>query len=112
MDTQPRTDSIILRFFDGFLQEKNIKWVLATGMLILLGSSVMNLIARHWSIADKGAFRFTFPADNPEREIDFIAYRPADRFTIVESRVIPEKVASDHRPVLLVLELRTSNTQH
>lgn len=67
-------------------------------------SPVMDLIAQQWSIPDKGEARFTFPADGPEREIDFIAFRPADQFTVVESRVIPELVASDHRPVLLVVE--------
>ena len=68
------------------------------------GSPVMDLIGQQWSISDKGEAHFTFPADGPEREIDFIAFRPADRFTVVESRVIPEMVASDHRPVLLVIE--------
>jgi endonuclease/exonuclease/phosphatase family metal-dependent hydrolase len=67
-------------------------------------SPVMDLIGQQWSIPDKGNAHFTFPADGPEREIDFIAFRPADRFTVVASRVIPDMVASDHRPVLLVIE--------
>lgn len=37
----------VLRFFDSFLQEKNIKWLLGTGALILLGSSLM-LVTAHW----------------------------------------------------------------
>ena len=37
----------VLSFFDSFLQERNIKWLLAIGALILLGSSLM-LITSHW----------------------------------------------------------------
>lgn len=37
----------LVRFFDSFLQEANIKWLLAIGSLILLCSSVM-LVANHW----------------------------------------------------------------
>ena len=37
----------LLRFLDTFLQEQSIKWMLAVGMLILLGSSLM-LVTSHW----------------------------------------------------------------
>ena len=33
-------------------------------------------------------------------------YRPAERFELVEYHVIDEPMASDHRPVLMVLELK------
>jgi endonuclease/exonuclease/phosphatase family metal-dependent hydrolase len=45
----------------------------------------------------------TFPADKPDRRIDYVMYRPADRWEVVEVRVLDEAVASDHRPVLTVL---------
>jgi endonuclease/exonuclease/phosphatase (EEP) superfamily protein YafD len=47
--------------------------------------------------------RFTFSSTEPVREIDFIFYAPRAAFTTREVRVIDEKVASDHRPVLAVL---------
>ena len=40
----------------------------------------------------------------PKRQIDYVLFRPAGRFKVAEARVIEEKVASDHRPVLAVLE--------
>jgi hypothetical protein len=43
----PAPRSLFLRFCDNFLQERNIKWMLAVGMLILLGSSVL-LVSAHW----------------------------------------------------------------
>jgi endonuclease/exonuclease/phosphatase family metal-dependent hydrolase len=69
-------------------------------------SEVMALIGESFVVPEKGSDRYTFSSDRPEREIDFIVYRPLGRFTVLESRVIDEPVASDHRPVLLVLELR------
>src|SRR3982750_2619553 len=39
--------SVIVRFLDSFLQERNIKWLLAVGMAILLGSSLL-LVTTHW----------------------------------------------------------------
>jgi endonuclease/exonuclease/phosphatase family metal-dependent hydrolase len=69
-------------------------------------SEVMELIGETFAIPDKGDDRLTFRSDQPVREIDFIAYRPSKRFAVLESRVVDEPVASDHRPVLLVLEVR------
>lgn len=69
-------------------------------------SEVMKLTGETFAVPDKGDDRFTFPSHDASREIDFVAYRPVDRFTVVESRVLDEPVASDHRPVLLVLESR------
>lgn len=45
----------------------------------------------------------TFPADKPDHCIDYVMCRPADRWKVVELRVLDEPVASDHRPVLAVL---------
>jgi len=47
----------------------------------------------------------TFPADQPRSEIDHLFVRPAAAFVVRESRVVPEPMASDHRPVLLEVEL-------
>jgi hypothetical protein len=44
----------LVRFFDSFLQEKNIKWILATGLLILLGSSLM-MVTKGWTGFDPTA---------------------------------------------------------
>jgi endonuclease/exonuclease/phosphatase family metal-dependent hydrolase len=55
-----------------------------------------------WDGADaKGIL--TFPADKPDRRIDYVMYRPANKWKVVEVRVLDEAVASDHRPVLTVL---------
>lgn len=43
----PEQRSPLVRFFDAFFQERNIKWMLGLGILILLGSSLM-LVTSHW----------------------------------------------------------------
>jgi endonuclease/exonuclease/phosphatase family metal-dependent hydrolase len=52
--------------------------------------------------ADPG---YTFPANEPDRRIDYILYTPGSDLSAVQSRVIDEAVASDHRPLLVVFEL-------
>ncbi len=58
-----------------------------------------------WQRPAKEGQAFTFPSEIPDREIDFIMFRPGNRFVVREHRVVPETLASDHRPVLLELEL-------
>lgn len=47
----------------------------------------------------------TYPAKNPTTKIDYILFKPANRWRVLETKVIDEKIASDHRPILSVLEL-------
>ena len=46
----------------------------------------------------------TIPPDVPKQQIGYVLFRPADQFKVIEAKVIEEKVASDHRPVLAVME--------
>jgi endonuclease/exonuclease/phosphatase family metal-dependent hydrolase len=50
--------------------------------------------------------RLTFSSTEPVKEIDFIFMAPRQAWTVGEVRVIDEKLASDHRPLLGVLTLR------
>jgi len=47
----------------------------------------------------------SFPANQPDRRIDYILYRDDPQMRCVAYRVLPEAVASDHRPVLAVIEV-------
>lgn len=66
---------------------------------------MLQRLTRDWWVVPKDGDRFTFPSDAPDREIDFIMLRPGEAFEIVEHRVPEEAVASDHRPLLIVLRL-------
>lgn len=50
----------------------------------------------------------TIPAENPTKAIDFIAYKPKNRFEIQKHQVIQEPYASDHAPVFSVLQLKSN----
>lgn len=49
---------------------------------------------------------FSFPANNPTGEIDYIMYNPAGRFSVLSHKVITGTTASDHLPVVAVLKLK------
>lgn len=68
------------------------------------GSRTIKTIGETWSQANKDEAA-TVPVDRPAKQIDFIFLRPADRFKVAEFRVLNEPVASDHLPILAVVEL-------
>jgi len=69
------------------------------------GDRVLMTLSHAWQILDKEGDVDTFPADVPDREIDFIMVRPAGAFEILEHRVIAEAMASDHRPILATFRI-------
>lgn len=50
---------------------------------------------------------FTWSASEPVMEIDFIFAAPANRWSVKETKVVPEAVVSDHRPVVTQLTLNS-----
>lgn len=71
------------------------------------GSRTLALFGARAREADKlDDARWTFPADDPDREIDFVFAAPPAAWDVAEVRVVDERVASDHRPVLAVLRPR------
>lgn len=66
---------------------------------------VIGTLMQQWTSATKGSGFPTIPVESPKRQIDFILFRPAKRWTVVDAKVLPEAVASDHRALLAVLKL-------
>jgi endonuclease/exonuclease/phosphatase family metal-dependent hydrolase len=67
------------------------------------GTPPMEELARVWALASIPAP--TSPAGAPRSAIDHVLVKPRDRWRVIKSRVIEEPVASDHRPVLVKMEL-------
>jgi endonuclease/exonuclease/phosphatase family metal-dependent hydrolase len=88
-----------------FFQGTTLPVILAGDFNSQPGTAVMDFLGESWSVPEKGGIPFTFPADGPEREIDFILIRPGEAFRVLEYRVLDETVASDHRPIFMVLEI-------
>jgi endonuclease/exonuclease/phosphatase family metal-dependent hydrolase len=63
-------------------------------------------LKRNWTIVTGAKELLSFPSAKPARQIDFVLYRPADRFRVVEATILDEPVASDHRPVVAVMEAK------
>ncbi|MBX9652485.1 endonuclease/exonuclease/phosphatase family protein [bacterium] len=61
-----------------------------------------------WTRSNKEAIA-TVPVKSPLRQIDFILFRPEKAWRVIETRVLEERVASDHRGVLAVIELSPSS---
>ncbi|QDT56807.1 Endonuclease/Exonuclease/phosphatase family protein [Caulifigura coniformis] len=61
-------------------------------------------LARVWKRTNDGELP-TFPVDTPKRQIDHILVHPPARWRVVETRVLDEAVASDHRAIFSVLKL-------
>ena len=86
---------------------------LAAGPAILAGdlnstpdSATLRVLKTEWSVVGQGKSLLTIPSGTPRRQIDFVLFRPAHRWHVAEVRVLNERVASDHRPIFAVLELK------
>ncbi len=74
-------------------------------------SSVLNEFETRWRRSSLTELA-TIPVDNPARQIDYVLLaRPSSHAQVVAiaktTRVLDETLASDHRPILAELELRT-----
>jgi endonuclease/exonuclease/phosphatase family metal-dependent hydrolase len=89
--------------------DNNLPMILAGDLNASPGSDPINLLSKQWSFAAQDDPQPTIPSVRPRRKIDYIMYKPKDRWKVIEVRVIDEKVASDHCPVFAVLELLPDN---
>lgn len=68
----------------------------------------IKVLQPHWTDATAGQPEPTWPSDQPRLKIDYVFFRPVDGWRVVEKQVVDESVASDHRPLLVVLEWEPS----
>ncbi len=68
-------------------------------------SEPLRILGSAWTRTNGPALP-TIPVDKPQRQIDFILVQPTDRWKILETRVLDEAIASDHRAILAILTLQ------
>lgn len=68
-------------------------------------SEPLHLLSRKWTSVNETPLP-TIPVEKPTKQIDYILFSPASRWKVIEAQVLSESVASDHRPLLTVLELQ------
>ncbi len=73
-------------------------------------SRTLRILGQHWTRAGC-RYAPTYPAPCPYKQIDYVMFRPANRWQVLETQVLGETMASDHRPTFAVLELSDSIDQ-
>ncbi len=68
-------------------------------------SEPISMLKKYWTESFGNLPQPTYSSENPERKIDYIFYRPAQKWTVIENKVICDTIASDHCAVLSVLQL-------
>ena len=82
-----------------------LRTILAGDMNAVPDAAPVTELLKKWTNAIDDAATPTAPATKPRSRIDYVFFRESSQFRVVESKVIPESIASDHRPVLAVLEI-------
>ncbi|MBN8247509.1 MAG: endonuclease/exonuclease/phosphatase family protein [Verrucomicrobia bacterium] len=67
-------------------------------------SRPLQILQQRFTDAATGRPEPTIPAEVPDRRIDFVLFAPGDAWRVVETAVLPEALASDHRPVRVTLQ--------
>jgi len=79
--------------------------ILAGDINAVPDSEPVRVLHERWTDAIDDPPAATVPSGKPTSRIDYIFYRPQTRFRLVQTEVIAEAMASDHRPVFAVVEL-------
>ncbi|MCB1092923.1 MAG: endonuclease/exonuclease/phosphatase family protein [Verrucomicrobiae bacterium] len=85
--------------------EDTLRTILAGDMNAKPDEEPIRILLERWTNATDDPPAPTVPVANPTARIDYIFYRPAGGFRLKAAKVIPEVMASDHRPVFAELEL-------
>lgn len=88
------------------LNPQTIPVIAAGDFNAIPGSNTINILDGNFTRNCITGCGFTIPATNANKTIDFIADRPAAKFTVTSHTVIDKKYASDHLPVLAVLKIK------
>ncbi|MDR1864318.1 MAG: endonuclease/exonuclease/phosphatase family protein [Bacteroidales bacterium] len=72
-----------------------------------INTTIQTLLGYGFSkITPTSAEYFTIPSDKPNRQLDYIMCRPAEKFKTISTKVATDARVSDHLPVVAVIELQ------
>ena len=92
-----------------FLNERLVRdddraTILAGDMNARLDTPVMEELQTRWTNPVAVDPSPIGPSGRPRMRVDYVLVRPASNWRVVESSIVDDTVASDHRPLLVVLE--------
>lgn len=90
----------------GLLKEKKQPVIIAGDLNAEPSSDVIKQLDNYFTRTCIKDCPFTIPETNPDKTIDYIAYTPSQKFSVVCHSVVDERYASDHRPVKAVLQIK------
>ncbi|WP_242135666.1 endonuclease/exonuclease/phosphatase family protein [Aestuariivivens marinum] len=84
--------------------EENVPMIMAGDLNASPESETMKILFSIWkpSLPD---FQPTMPSDAPRAKIDYVLYKPANAWRVLDTKIICNDKATDHCAVLSVLEL-------
>ena len=97
------------KFINELAEKLNAPSLLAGDLNAVPSSETLSVFQKSWTNATAGDPLPTIPSREPNRQIDYVLFRPAQEWRAVEVRVLDEPIASDHRPLLAVLEWQRSS---
>lgn len=93
------------RFINDWVQKNNTGTALLAGDFnAVISSQCMKTIQKEWTVSNSTPLP-SVPVKTPNRQIDFILFRPQTGWNVIETRILEEQVASDHRAIFSILEL-------
>lgn len=100
LDLKPNNRVLQVAFIKSYFAKQNLPAILCGDFNSTPGSDTIRELDTMFrrSAIPSG---LTFPMNKPDREIDFVMFRPGEKFPVKSHRVIPEEYASDHLPVLV-----------
>ena len=90
--------------------EENLPMIIAGDFNATPGSKVITILDENLKRTCRDC-EPTIPVNNPSKAIDFIAFKPEHLFFVENQEVIDEFYASDHLPVLAILEYKNEKLQ-
>jgi endonuclease/exonuclease/phosphatase family metal-dependent hydrolase len=107
LDAQRAEENRVLQAseINKIIEKEQLPLVLAGDLNATPGTETLKIFDSMFTrtCADCG---FTIPVVKPNKTIDHIGFKTRDKFKVISHEVIPEGYASDHLPVLSMLELK------
>lgn len=106
LDTKKKARLSSVPLIEKALESKpGVPAILAGDLNALPVSPTMQEFGKMWMNATSQEGFFTYPAGKPSKQIDYVLHRPSTFWNVLETKVLKESIASDHRPILAVLQL-------
>jgi len=89
---------------DRLVRDDELPTILAGDMNARPDTPVMEVLETRWTNPPAADPSPIGPSGRPRMRVDYVLIRPAGHWHVVESSIVDDTVASDHRPLLVVLE--------